>query len=163
MTLYFSAERTAFFDSAIHRELPADAVEISAEQHEALLAGNAEGQRIAADRRGHPCLLKPQPFPLAERRARAQRRARSEARRRILAFASLERQANDSAALAMAALQIAQAGATIIETAEPLGRRTRIDAIRAACAVLEERIETLSAQALSALDVTASSHWPNQE
>ena len=56
MTIYYSKTNQAFYDSAIHSRLPEDAVEISQEQHAALLAGQSQGQVIMPGKDGKPVL-----------------------------------------------------------------------------------------------------------
>ena len=56
MTIYYSKTNQAFYDSAIHSRLPEDAVEISHEQHAALLAGQSSGQVIMPGKDGKPVL-----------------------------------------------------------------------------------------------------------
>lgn len=63
--MYFSAQTVGFYDAAIHENIPQDAVEISTEEHAALLAGQVAGQRISADPEGRPILVAPPP-PTAE-------------------------------------------------------------------------------------------------
>ncbi|MBS1198682.1 MAG: putative phage tail fiber protein [Proteobacteria bacterium] len=59
-------------------KIPADAVEITAEEHVALLAGQSAGQRIGSDAGGYPVLIDPPPPTAAELSAaiRAERNAR---------------------------------------------------------------------------------------
>lgn len=58
MTIYFSASTKGFYDSAIHGgNIPADAVEISVEDHLALLNGQSAGKRIVSDTDGRPVLV----------------------------------------------------------------------------------------------------------
>jgi hypothetical protein len=159
MSLHYSAAHNSFFDSGIHAELPDDAVPITAARHGELMAGQAEGKCIVADSKGRPRLARRPALPLEQQRAAALRRVRAEARRRILSVASLERQANDNAAIAMQALQIAQAGASTIDTTAALDRRARIDAIRAASNALEAAIATMNAGELTALDPAAVENW----
>ncbi|WP_110676979.1 DUF4376 domain-containing protein [Salinicola sp. RZ23] len=66
MALFFSASVLSFFDSAIHREIPEDAVEVSHDEHQAMLEGQTSGQRWAADDTGHPMLVDPPQPTLAE-------------------------------------------------------------------------------------------------
>lgn len=54
--IFYSAEAGGFFHDHLHAVRPADAVEISPAHHAALLAGQAKGQRIAADADGRPAL-----------------------------------------------------------------------------------------------------------
>ena len=63
MTIYYSKANQAFYDSAIHNRLPEDAVEISHEQHAALLAGQSNGQVIMPGKDGKPVLADPAPCP----------------------------------------------------------------------------------------------------
>ncbi len=60
MTLFFSAETGAHYDSEIWgHPLPADAVEITAERHAELLAAVVGGDRIVADADGAPIAVAP--------------------------------------------------------------------------------------------------------
>lgn len=64
--MYFSAQAAGFYDPAIHgTNIPNDAVEITREEHAALIAGEAAGQFIAADDDGRPT-LQDRPKPTAE-------------------------------------------------------------------------------------------------
>ncbi|WP_018609440.1 tail fiber assembly protein [Uliginosibacterium gangwonense] len=64
-TLYFSASQCGFYDSAIHTELPEDAIEISVGTHQALMAAQGAGKLIAADAEGLPIAIDP-PAPSLE-------------------------------------------------------------------------------------------------
>lgn len=64
MTLYYSQSNGGFYDSAIHSRLPEDAVEISHEQHTALLAGQSNGQVIMPGKDGKPVLASKAPSHL---------------------------------------------------------------------------------------------------
>lgn len=59
MKIAFAASTGGFYDSAIHQNIPADAVEISLEKHRALLAAQASGQVITADATGNPVAVDP--------------------------------------------------------------------------------------------------------
>lgn len=62
MTIYFSRSVGGFLDSDLHIDLPADAIKITPEERDALLAGQSAGMRIAADDDGHPmCVPPPEP------------------------------------------------------------------------------------------------------
>ena len=63
MTLYYSQSSGGFYDSDIHSRLPEDAVEISPEQHAALLAGQSNGQVIMPNKAGQPVLAEQPPCP----------------------------------------------------------------------------------------------------
>lgn len=54
MTKYFSASTRGFYDSGFHttEQIPADAVEITDEQHVALLEGQSSGKRIVTGANG---------------------------------------------------------------------------------------------------------------
>ena len=54
----FSKSTGGFYDTAIHgSSIPDDAVEISDQQHAALLEGQSQGQIISADSDGNPVLI----------------------------------------------------------------------------------------------------------
>lgn len=57
MFLFYSHSAAGFFHPDIHSSMPDDAVQISAEEHAALLAGEAAGQRISVDPEGRPILV----------------------------------------------------------------------------------------------------------
>lgn len=58
--IVFSAQTSGFYDPAIHgANIPADAVEITRDEHVALMAGQSAGQVIAADADGRPVLQDP--------------------------------------------------------------------------------------------------------
>ena len=64
MTLYYSQSSGGFYDSDIHDTLPNDTVEISPEQHTALLAGQSQGQVIMPGKDGQPVLAESAPSHL---------------------------------------------------------------------------------------------------
>ena len=63
MTLYYSQSNGGFYDDQIHSRLPEDAVEISPEQHAALLSGQSNGQVIMPNKAGQPVLAEQPPCP----------------------------------------------------------------------------------------------------
>ena len=63
MTIFYSKSNQAFYDDQIHSTVPDDAVEISTEQHAALLAGQSQGQVIMPGKDGKPVLADPAPCP----------------------------------------------------------------------------------------------------
>lgn len=65
MTKLYSATTGGFYDSGIHISMPHDAVEIAAEEYEALLAAQAQGKRIVAGHNGKP-VASDAPPPSAE-------------------------------------------------------------------------------------------------
>lgn len=68
--MLYSKTTGGFYDPAIHGDnIPADAVEITVEQHAALIEGQSQGKRIVADAGGKPVLSDPPPLTLAELKA----------------------------------------------------------------------------------------------
>lgn len=64
--MFYSKTTGGFYDIKIHGDnIPADAVEITNEQHAALLEGQSQGKRIQADENGYPFLADP-PAPTEE-------------------------------------------------------------------------------------------------
>lgn len=64
--MFYAKSTNGFYDEAIHGDnIPADAVEITTEEHQALLEGQSNGKVIAADKNGKPVLQNPPP-PTAE-------------------------------------------------------------------------------------------------
>lgn len=58
--LFFSANTCGFYDSDIHgNAVPEDVVEITTDEHTALLTGQSAGLRIVADNSGRPVLDAP--------------------------------------------------------------------------------------------------------
>lgn len=61
--MYYAQSTGGFYDVAIHgAAIPADAVEITTEEHVALLQGQAAGKRVVATENGRP-VLQDQPIP----------------------------------------------------------------------------------------------------
>ena len=74
--MYYSKSTGGFYDRAIHGDnIPADAVEITQQQHAALMQGQFEGKVIAADENGYPALQDP-PQPTADQMAETARAER---------------------------------------------------------------------------------------
>ena len=64
--MFYSKSTGGFYASEIHGDnIPADAVEITAEEHQALIEGQSKGKRIVADENGYPFLADP-PAPTGE-------------------------------------------------------------------------------------------------
>ena len=56
--MFYSKSQGGFYSTEIHGEnIPSDAVEITDEQHAALLQGQTDGQEIAGDDNGFPILI----------------------------------------------------------------------------------------------------------
>jgi hypothetical protein len=58
----YSPSTQAFYDTNLHPSRPSDAVEISPEQHTALLAGQSQGKVIMPGKDGKPLLTVPAPI-----------------------------------------------------------------------------------------------------
>lgn len=134
------------------RDLPDDVVPVSNRRHVELIEGRALGRAVLAGPNGRPVLGPLPRITVEQRRRRAVAAIKAEARRRILAVASIERQTNDNAALLL--------GADPATTAAIADRRRRIDAIRTASNTLEARIASWAAAALDRFDATDASFWP---
>lgn len=63
--LYYSKATGGFYDSEIHGIFPDDAIEISSEEHAALMEAQSAGRHIAADEAGRPVAVAP-PAPTPE-------------------------------------------------------------------------------------------------
>ena len=60
--MFYAKSTNGFYDEAIHGDnIPADAVEITGEEHQALLEGQSQGKIISADKSGKPVLKDPPP------------------------------------------------------------------------------------------------------
>lgn len=62
--MLYSKSTSGFYSRDIHGDnIPADAVEITAEEHAALLEGQSQGKVISADEEGNPILIDPPTAP----------------------------------------------------------------------------------------------------
>lgn len=60
--MFYSAQTGGFYSREIHGDnTPGDAVEITVEEHQALLEGQSQGKMISADKNGRPILQDPPP------------------------------------------------------------------------------------------------------
>ena len=60
--MLYAKSTGGFYSRDIHGDnIPEDAVEITTEQHAALIEGQSQGKRIVADEAGHPVLADPPP------------------------------------------------------------------------------------------------------
>lgn len=157
MTHLWSPSTGHFYHPAIHGDtVPGDAVEVGERRYRELLDGQGEGRKIRAGKNGRPELA-PLPRVTVELLvARATTAIKAEARRRILEIASLERQANDNAEIAIEAY----AGSAGPDLEAALDRRLKINAIRSASNVAEATIAGWATPALTAFDATAPMWWP---
>lgn len=71
-TMFYSQSLSAFFSSALHKDIPSDATEIDHETHGRLLEGQSRGLEIAVDSGGKPTLIEPtKELPLSTVKQRA--------------------------------------------------------------------------------------------
>ncbi|MFY2611179.1 phage tail assembly chaperone [Achromobacter ruhlandii] len=77
---YYSKSRAGFFRTDIHDWLPPDCVEVSVEQHAALMFAQSEGKEIVGGEDGAPIAIAPAPLT-GEQRAAIGRAQRDEALR----------------------------------------------------------------------------------
>lgn len=160
--IFYSPSTGGFYPAAIfgrragRRGIPRDALRISTERHAELLAAQAAGAQIAPGPDGLP---EAQAARAVDPREALIAIVKREARRRILAIAPAWRQRNDSADIAMAALQLHAGMTTNIDPAPALERRAAVDAIRAASNRLELEIHALEAAELEAFDPALDMHW----
>ena len=62
--MLYSKSTSGFYSRDIHGDnIPSDAVDISVEEHAALLEGQSQGQIISADEEGNPILIDPPTAP----------------------------------------------------------------------------------------------------
>jgi hypothetical protein len=65
--MFYSKQTGGFYSREIHGDnIPADAVEITADEHAALINGQSNGKRIVSDESGKPYLADPAPLSDAE-------------------------------------------------------------------------------------------------
>lgn len=163
--MFFSPSSGGFYDPAINPIVPADAVRISRERFGELIAARAAGKVIAPDRNGRPTIRVPR-IGTDQLRAAAVVAVKAEARRRILAVASIERQTNDNAVFAdWAILGQADVPRSLALTEayfDARARRHRIDAIREASNAIEAQIARMPAANLTAFDPSSHPNWPEQ-
>lgn len=72
---YYSATTNGFYSPDVHSTYPADAVELTDEQWQALLQGQSQGKVIAAGSTGHPELQDPPPAEPAPEKTPAEKLA----------------------------------------------------------------------------------------
>lgn len=142
MTIKYSASARGFFDTKLHRDIPDDAVSVSAARHAALLSGQAAGAEIVPDKRGRPQLRSLLPTTAANARAACLHAIKREAARRINQRMPIWRQIN-----------------ALRDQTDPGFHE--IDAIRAASNLIEQQIaEMKDIAALLAFDVADCPLWP---
>lgn len=65
--MLYSKHSSGFYSRDIHGDnIPEDAVDITPEQHAALLEGQSQGKIISADENGYPILIDPPPLTEAQ-------------------------------------------------------------------------------------------------
>jgi hypothetical protein len=68
--MFYAKSTSGFYDAEIHGDnIPNDAVEITPEQHAALLNGQSNGKQIVGDENGQPILIDQPPATYAQLRA----------------------------------------------------------------------------------------------
>ncbi|QTI81500.1 phage tail assembly chaperone (plasmid) [Roseomonas marmotae] len=74
----YAASTGGFYDPAIHKKIPAGAVEITDKKYRELLAGQSAGKLIQSDAQGRPVLVDPpDPAPTPEQLAELVRTKRN--------------------------------------------------------------------------------------
>lgn len=149
---HYSPSTGAFYHTDIHGDaIPADAIAISEQTHASLMSAQARGAEIVMS----PTEGVIARMPGQDRETLlglAIRRVKGHARKRILAVAPLERQANDNAALAL--------GPNDPEYDSAFARRLKINAIRAASNAIESDLNDLDPGALAVFNPSHSTRWP---
>jgi len=159
---FYSPSTGGFYTTDLHGDgIPADAVKVSDRKHALLLDAQGKGAAIVAGPKGPIAQMPVQSF--AEQLVVARRQVKREARRRIMAVATLERQSNDNALLALAALQAATDIGMTIDVAPAIERRRQVDDIRAASNAIELELENLPTAELAAFRAPQSPAWPKIE
>lgn len=143
MSLFYSAATGGFYDDAVHAELPADAVPITAARHAELIAAQETGAEIVPSERGTPVIHRHKPTA-EELRAKLLAETDREANRRILAISPIWQQMNDMR-------QPSDGG---------MERFVAIDAVRAASNAVERAIAVCPAADLAAFSVSPHTLWP---
>lgn len=142
MTIKYSASARGFFDTDLHRDIPEDAETVSTKRYAALLAGQAEGYEIVADKRGRPQLRALGPATLESARAACVQAIKREAARRIDQRMPLWRQIN-----------------ALRANSDP-GFHA-IDLIRSASNLIEEQLlGVATVDAIAAFPVSDNPLWP---
>ena len=76
--MFYSKSTNGFYSREIHGDaIPSDAVEITADEHSALLEGQSQGKLIQADKNGKPVLKDPPPPTAEELQAQKNAEARA--------------------------------------------------------------------------------------
>lgn len=147
MTLYYSPSRRGFMDDGLFADaIPEDALEVSPEQRDDIIAALTLGLEVSV--KGGELVISPPPEPTrGDLEASLVEAIKAETRTRILAVVPMWKQMNDAAALALGS----DDGA--------LTRRVWIDAMRARSNDLEASLSALSDDDLARFD-PADEAWP---
>lgn len=140
MTIFYSPENRGFYDDRIHAVIPTDAVEITAEDHAALISGQSSGRQIVPGQDGAPVLAEitaPTEAELLAARRAAMVVSRFQARAALLGAGLLDA-ANAAVAAADQIVQIAWADAVEFRRTSPT-----IAALGAALELTEAQIDDL--------------------
>ncbi|GAA0651478.1 hypothetical protein GCM10009424_30690 [Sphingomonas ursincola] len=142
MTIKYSASARGFFDTDLHKQIPDDAVSVTARRHAELLAGQAAGGEIVPDKRGRPQMRPLAPATLEQARAACVHAIKREAGRRIDQRMPLWRQIN-----------------ALRDDSDP-GFHA-IDLIRSASNLIEEQLLSLpTVAAVATFPVSDNPLWP---
>lgn len=164
--IFFSPSAGGFYHLSIAGAagIPADAVRVAQLRYAQLMEAQAKGHRIIV-RDGKPVSAAPPKPSLTDLRASAVAAVKAQASARILAIASLVRQANDTALIADHALAVAggATGAAPADVRAAQLRRARINAVRTASNALEEIVGRMPASNLLNFDASAERFWPPAE
>lgn len=154
---FYSPSTGGFYTKQIHgRNMPVDVVEVSNRDYDSLLLAQRQGHEIAATPTG-PIVKRHRHAPGVPF-AHAKMRVQREARRRIIAIASLEQQSNDNAVLALAALKRVKGDSTVFLAA--MERRQKIDAVREASNRIEAGLAGYTDEELGLFNA-ATAAWPS--
>ncbi|WP_395391511.1 hypothetical protein WBP07_12750 [Novosphingobium sp. BL-8A] len=144
MAMFYSSSTGGFYNPIIHDDLPEDCIEITDEEYQGLLEGQAGGGTISAcAETGAPEVLTPTIDP-ATVRTKLIASVKREASRRILNISPEWRQLNDLRA----------------PSDEANERFAAIDAVRAASNAIEAQIGDTSDDILPAFDIASDTLWP---
>lgn len=150
--MFYSAQNKGFYSSDIHgNSIPADAVEITASEHAALIEGQSQGKRIVSNERGFPIAIDPPATPVAELLERAKAELRTMRRDMLDAVTGIGFRASvaGNAALAQEAAEVSRQLLDI--TDDPvLNSAKTYEEMRAAGVAAFRRIATDASEAFSA-------------
>lgn len=141
-----------FYRADLHGDsMPADVVKVTNKRHAELLDGQGLGRAIIADEKGNPTLDAPAKASRNSLLSSTTYAIKEEARARIIAVATIERQVNDAAAIAL----------NTDEADAARDRLTKVNEVRAASNAAEQGLDDMSVDALEAFNAADNSLWPD--